>query len=72
MLVYCNIGESLAAAAARVVLRPGVDLIAVTDSGRLVGIVTATDLLRVCDRSALGLPIDSRKDDHPLFEKPRV
>lgn len=49
--------DSLAEAAARVLLRPGVDLIAVIDDDRLAGIVTATDLLRVCDRSALGLTI---------------
>lgn len=40
------------------VLRPGLDLLAVVDAdGRLVGIVTATDLQRVCERTSLGLPL---------------
>jgi len=49
--------ELLATTAARAILRPGVDLIAVLDNGRLAGIVTSTDLIRACDRSALGLPV---------------
>ncbi|WP_024805035.1 site-2 protease family protein [Nocardia sp. BMG51109] len=49
--------ELLADAATRVVLRPTLDAITVVDaSGRLIGIVTATDLTTACDRSALGLP----------------
>lgn len=52
--------ESVVATA---VLRPGLDLIAVVDSdGRLVGIVTATDLRRVCERTSLGLPIGRPPD----------
>jgi len=43
---------------ATALLRPGLDLIAVVDAdGHLVGIVTATDLRRVCERTSLGLPI---------------
>ncbi|WFR72633.1 site-2 protease family protein [Prescottella defluvii] len=43
---------------ATAVLRPGLDLIAVVDAdGHLVGIVTATDLRRVCERTSLGLPL---------------
>ena len=64
--------DSLAAAAARVILRPGLDLIAVIDHGRLVGTVSATDLLRACDRSALGLPIFSSTANHHEFEGPRA
>ncbi|WP_433666007.1 site-2 protease family protein [Nocardia sp. CA-136227] len=42
---------------ARIVLRPDLDAIAVVHpSGRLAGVVTATDLALACDRSALGLP----------------
>jgi CBS domain-containing protein len=45
-------------ALSRVILRPGVDLIAATDHhGRLAGIVTAADLANACDRSALGLTV---------------
>ncbi|WP_072808555.1 site-2 protease family protein [Rhodococcus zopfii] len=52
----------LADVATTVLLRPGLDLIAVVDRERhLTGIVTATDLVRVCDRTALGLPLR----DHP-------
>ncbi|MCX4092444.1 site-2 protease family protein [Nocardia sp. alder85J] len=48
----------LADAATRVVLRPDLDAITVVDGqGRLIGIVTATDMATACDRSALGLPI---------------
>lgn len=46
------------------VLRPGLDLLAVVDAGgRLVGIVTATDLRRVCERTSLGLPLARPPDD---------
>ncbi|RVW00926.1 site-2 protease family protein [Rhodococcus spongiicola] len=46
------------------VLRPGLDLLAVVDGGgRLVGIVTATDLRRVCERTSLGLPIERPPTD---------
>ncbi|MFE3027541.1 site-2 protease family protein [Nocardia tengchongensis] len=45
---------------ARIVLRPDLDVVAVVDpSGRLTGLVTATDLALACNRSALGLPIDA-------------
>lgn len=45
-------------------LRPGLDLLAVVDaSGRLVGVVTATDLRRVCERTSLGLPLARPPDD---------
>ncbi len=50
--------EALADVATRTVLRPKLDAIAVVDgSGRLTGVVTATDLITACDRSALGLPV---------------
>ncbi|WP_245720319.1 site-2 protease family protein [Nocardia uniformis] len=50
--------EHVADAAARTVLRPNLDAIAVIDGdGRLSGVVTATDLALACTRSALGLPI---------------
>lgn len=46
------------------VLRPGLDLLAVVDAGgRLLGIVTATDLRRVCERTSLGLPPGRPPDD---------
>ncbi|MEU6562739.1 site-2 protease family protein [Nocardia nova] len=49
--------ELLADVATRVVLRPRLDAVAVVDpSGRLSGLITATDLTTACDRSALGLP----------------
>ncbi len=52
--------DLLADAATRVVLRPKLDAIAVVDRiGRLTGMITATDLVTACDRSALGLPIRS-------------
>lgn len=53
--------ELLAASVSRAILRPGLDLLAVVDGQRLTGIVTATDLLRVCDRTALGLPVTGHK-----------
>jgi Zn-dependent protease/CBS domain-containing protein len=55
-------GDTLLADVARaVLLRPGLDLIAVVDSEQhLTGIVTATDLVRGCDRTALGLPLRYR------------
>ncbi|MVU78365.1 CBS domain-containing protein [Nocardia sp. ET3-3] len=50
---------------ARIVLRPSLDAIAVVDTtGRLAGLVTATDLALVCDRSALGLPTHSAPTAH--------
>jgi Zn-dependent protease/CBS domain-containing protein len=53
--------SSLAAVVARTMLRPGRDLIAVVDAdGRLVGVLTATDLAQICDRTALGLDPVSR------------
>ncbi|MDH6282484.1 Zn-dependent protease/CBS domain-containing protein [Rhodococcus sp. LBL1] len=46
------------------VLRPGLDLLAVVGAdGRLVGIVTATDLRRVCERTSLGLPLAPPPDE---------
>ncbi|WP_067537032.1 site-2 protease family protein [Nocardia crassostreae] len=53
-----NADERLADVAARAVLRPNLDAVAVVDiGGHLTGVVTATDLILACDRSALGLPI---------------
>ncbi|KZM74704.1 site-2 protease family protein [Nocardia terpenica] len=53
-----GVDDLLADAATRVVLRPALDAVAVVDAvGRLCGIVTATDLITACDRSALGLPL---------------
>ncbi|MET7768328.1 site-2 protease family protein [Nocardia sp. NPDC005366] len=50
--------QSLSDVASRVILRPHLDIIAVVDpSGRLTGVVTATDLALACHRSALGLPL---------------
>ncbi|MFE3224002.1 site-2 protease family protein [Nocardia sp. NPDC059228] len=49
--------DLLADVISRIVLRPNLDAVAVTDStGRLTGLVTATDLALACNRSALGLP----------------
>ncbi|WP_433520187.1 site-2 protease family protein [Nocardia pseudovaccinii] len=49
--------ELLSTVASQVVLRPDFDVIAVIDPpGRLVGVVTATDLTLAVQRSALGLP----------------
>ncbi|WP_433566895.1 site-2 protease family protein [Nocardia sp. CA-151230] len=56
-------GDLLGDVAARVVLRPNMDAIAVVDdAGRLTGIVTATDLTLACNRSALGLPIRTHQN----------
>jgi Zn-dependent protease len=50
--------ELLGDAATRVILRPKLDAITVVGAqGRVMGIVTATDLTIACDRSALGLPV---------------
>ncbi|WP_063008648.1 hypothetical protein [Nocardia kruczakiae] len=50
--------DLLADVATRVVLRPKLDAAAGVDpSGRLTGVITATDLVTACDRSALGLPV---------------
>ncbi|WP_063820457.1 site-2 protease family protein [Nocardia aobensis] len=50
--------DLLADVATRVVLRPKLDAVAVVDRfGRLTGLITATDLVTACDRSALGLPV---------------
>ncbi|MFX0577896.1 site-2 protease family protein [Nocardia nepalensis] len=50
--------EPLATVASQVVLRPDFDVITVVDQhGRLIGVVTATDLTLAVQRSALGLPI---------------
>ncbi|CAM3635538.1 site-2 protease family protein [Smaragdicoccus niigatensis] len=41
-----------------VLLRPGLDLVAVVDdANRLIGVVTATDLVTASARSALGIPV---------------
>ncbi|MCE5291203.1 MAG: site-2 protease family protein [Nocardiaceae bacterium] len=41
-----------------VLLRPGLDLVAVVDDAhRLIGVVTATDLVTASARSALGIPV---------------
>lgn len=48
--------EPLTTIVARTMLRPGLDLIAVVDADhRLVGVLTATALAQICDRTALGL-----------------
>ncbi|WP_230464429.1 site-2 protease family protein [Nocardia seriolae] len=50
-------GDRLSDVVSRIVLRPGLDAVVVVDAiGRLVGLVTATDLTLACNRSALGLP----------------
>ncbi|WP_280247922.1 site-2 protease family protein [Nocardia abscessus] len=50
--------EPLGDVASRAVLRPNLDAVAVVDAdGRLTGLVTSTDLVLACDRSALGLPV---------------
>ncbi|WP_405182769.1 site-2 protease family protein [Nocardia sp. NBC_01377] len=50
--------RSLSDVAARVVLRPHIDIIAAVDQqGRLTGVVTATDVALACHRSTLGLPV---------------
>jgi Zn-dependent protease len=50
--------ELLATVASHVVLRPDFDVITVIDpQGRLIGVVTATDLTLAVQRSALGLPV---------------
>lgn len=50
--------ELLGTVATRTVLRPDVDAVTVVDErGRLIGVLTATDLTTACQRSALGLPI---------------
>ncbi|WP_433685282.1 site-2 protease family protein [Nocardia sp. CA-119907] len=50
--------EPLATVASQVVLRPDLDIITVIDQhGRLIGVVTATDLTLAVQRSALGLPV---------------
>ncbi len=49
--------EPLIDVASRVVLRPNLDAVAVVGAdGRLTGLITSTDLVLACDRSALGLP----------------
>ncbi|QBJ96931.1 site-2 protease family protein [Rhodococcus sp. ABRD24] len=48
--------DHLATVAASAMLRPGLDLLAVVDGEQIVGVVTSTDLVRVCERTALGLP----------------
>lgn len=50
--------DLLSTAATRAVLRPDLDVIAVVDNlGRVTGVITASDLTRACQRSALGLPV---------------
>jgi CBS domain-containing protein len=52
--------------ASQVVLRPDFDVVAVVDPpGRLVGVVTATDLTLAVQRSALGLPAHRPERFHP-------
>ncbi|WP_040786462.1 site-2 protease family protein [Nocardia pneumoniae] len=58
--------EPLGDVASRVVLRPNLDAVAVVDAdGRLTGLITSTDLVLACDRSALGLPLR-------IGERPRL
>ncbi|NEW55044.1 CBS domain-containing protein [Nocardia cyriacigeorgica] len=50
--------DTLSDVAARVVLRPDLDVIAVVDwAGRITGLITATDVAQACRRSELGLPV---------------
>ncbi|WP_052373225.1 site-2 protease family protein [Nocardia otitidiscaviarum] len=50
--------DRLADVASHTVLRPNLDAVAVVDSGgRLTGLLTATDMVLACQRSALGLPV---------------
>ncbi|QKT13902.1 site-2 protease family protein [Rhodococcus sp. W8901] len=49
-------GDRLADVTAKAVLRPGRDLLVVVDGEQVTGVITATDLVRVCERTALGLP----------------
>ncbi|MGQ4600580.1 site-2 protease family protein [Nocardia sp. R6R-6] len=50
--------EPLGDVASRAVLRPNLDAVAVVDAaGTLMGLITSTDLVLACDRSALGLPL---------------
>ncbi|MGK8507658.1 site-2 protease family protein [Nocardia asiatica] len=58
--------EPLSDVASRAVLRPNLDAVAVIDAdGRLTGLITSTDLVLACDRSALGLPLR-------IGERPRL
>ncbi|MEV6391511.1 site-2 protease family protein [Nocardia xishanensis] len=59
--------EPLIDVASRVVLRPNLDAVAVVgEDGRLIGLITSTDLVLACDRSALGLPPRGRhRTGHP-------
>ncbi|MEC3918692.1 site-2 protease family protein [Nocardia sp. CDC160] len=50
--------ELLSDVMCRVMLRPNLDAIVVVDlAGRLIGLLTTTDLVLAADRSALGLPV---------------
>ncbi|WP_324193701.1 site-2 protease family protein [Nocardia otitidiscaviarum] len=52
----------LADVASHTVLRPNLDAVAVVDAdGRLTGLVTATDMVLACQRSALGLPVPTHR-----------
>ncbi|WP_040800871.1 site-2 protease family protein [Nocardia higoensis] len=63
--------ELLATVATRTVLRPDVDAVTVVDDrGRLVGVLTATDLTTACQRSALGLPIVTPRAAGPDHSPP--
>lgn len=64
--------ELVSDVASRVVLRPNLDAVAVVDAdGRLIGLITSTDLVLACDRSALGLPARPRPVQPPLREGPQ-
>ncbi|MEU7143912.1 site-2 protease family protein [Nocardia sp. NPDC046473] len=57
-----NEDELLSTAATHAVLRPDLDIIAAVDSlGRLIGVITASDLTLACHRSALNLPVRSAR-----------
>ncbi|MGZ4543561.1 MAG: site-2 protease family protein [Mycobacteriaceae bacterium] len=60
---YAHRDDLLATVATKVILRPGLDLVAVVDDSRLTGIVTATDLVHACDRTALGLYVRRRSSN---------
>lgn len=64
-------GEPLADLASRIVLRPNLDaVLVIDDASRLVGMLTATDIVLACDRSALGLPTRNTQAPNDLRQIP--
>ncbi|WP_159844095.1 site-2 protease family protein [Nocardia sp. CY41] len=64
--------ELVSDVASRVVLRPNLDAVAVVDAdARLTGLITSTNLVLACDRSALGLPARPRPETPPVREGPQ-